>query len=457
MIGNLVSHDFHNVETVGAQPERNGQGENGELPRLDGEFGGSGITGFPSGVNDSPRSDRVSDIVGTVGERSGTGSDDLDERVRVFDLVGVFFSVRVDLLHSSTFRSTGDTSLRGVNVVVNTVHEPDDDLGGDSLEDGFNVVELVDGTRTSSVGVQVSHGPSEGTLVSSHLDVETFLRSGELFLVREFELVQRCLRLRGSSLFLRADRSLVFDVAMLGQMLLVSLLVVFGIVLDDGVVRHGSEVGTVDGCGSSEEERTLEGVVPLDRRVSLDDLGVDVRDKEQRGEDGHAETDTENDGSDVPSGLLVQSEFGRTLVHDGKGAHSRSDEEEKGRSVNRPRDGVSSDVDDQLDEHECNRTEASGDGRGHTETGENSSQSVSLVPSPFDILRAGGRNPDSRDGGNERVGGRDVGRVSSTPHDPGGSTGEGTSKGEHLHTGIVSESSDGDDSVFNRGSGSRSD
>jgi hypothetical protein len=39
----------------------------------------------------------------------------------------------------------------------------------------------------------------------------------------------------------------------------------------------------LSGSGSEEESGTHEEVVPLDRVVSLDDLGVDVRDEEESG------------------------------------------------------------------------------------------------------------------------------------------------------------------------------
>jgi hypothetical protein len=57
-------------------------------------------------------------------------------------------------------------------------------------------------------------------------------------------------------------------------------------------------------------------------------------------------------------------------------------------------------------------------------------------------------NSNTGDRGDERVSGRDMGRVSSTPHDPGGGTSEGTGEGEHLDTGVTSESRVGDDTVF---------
>ena len=50
-----------------------------------------------------------------------------------------------------------------------------------------------------------------------------------------------------------------------------------------------------------------------------------------------------------------------------------------------------------------------------------------------------------------------MGRVSSTPHDPSGSTSESTGEGEHLDTGVTSESRVGDDTVLDRIGSSGSD
>jgi len=66
----------------------------------------------------------------------------------------------------------------------------------------------------------------------------------------------------------------------------------------------------------------------------------------------------------------------------------------------------------------------------------------------LDLGGTDGGNSDTGHGGNKGVGGRDVGRVSSTPHDPGGSTSEGTGECEHLDTGITSESRVGNDTVL---------
>jgi hypothetical protein len=198
-------------------------------------------------------------------------------------------------------------------------------------------------------------------------------------------------------------------------------------------------------------------VPPLDRVVSLDDLGVNVRDKEEGGKKADTTTGTHDDGDDVVGRLLVETERWRSLVDDGKSTNGTGDEEEEGRGVDCPRNGVLSDVNDELDQEEDGGTETSRDGGSHTETGKDGTETLSFVPSPLNLGSSNGGNSDTGDGGNERVGGRDVGRVSSTPHDPGRGTGEGTSEGKHLDTGVTSESGVGNDTVLDSVGSSGSD
>lgn len=114
-------------------------------------------------------------------------------------------------------------------------------------------------------------------------------------------------------------------------------------------------------------------------------------------------------------------------------------------------------MDDNLDKGEDDGTKATSDGGGHTETGEDSTETVTLVPSPLNVGGTRGSNTDTGDGRDERVGGRDMGRVSSTPHHPSRGTSKGTSKGEHLNTRITLEGGEGDDSVLDGVGGTRTD
>lgn len=121
MVCELVTHDLHDVVSVCDETEANGEGHDRNLPkgnlllRLDGQ------AGLPCAVHTSPNTDGVSDIVSTVSERGGTGSDDLDERVEIFDLVLIFGGVGVNSLHAAAFRGAENTDLGAMDIVVDTV------------------------------------------------------------------------------------------------------------------------------------------------------------------------------------------------------------------------------------------------------------------------------------------------------------------------------------------------
>lgn len=102
---------LHDVVTVGDKTNGDATRQDSELPNRNRSLGCSGIAGVPGRVDDSPGTDRVANIVGTVGERGGTSGDDLDEGVGVLDFVGVLLGVGIDTLHSLTVRGTGDTGL----------------------------------------------------------------------------------------------------------------------------------------------------------------------------------------------------------------------------------------------------------------------------------------------------------------------------------------------------------
>ena len=70
---------LHDVVAVKNESEGDSERQNCELPKSDRSLGLSGVTRRPGAVDDSPWTDRVSDIVGTVGERSSAGSENLNE------------------------------------------------------------------------------------------------------------------------------------------------------------------------------------------------------------------------------------------------------------------------------------------------------------------------------------------------------------------------------------------
>jgi len=189
-------------------------------------------------------------------------------------------------------------------------------------------------------------------------------------------------------------------------------------------------------------------VVPADSVIALDDLSVEVGNKKEESQSSKTNTARDGNGSNIPRRLLVETKVGGSLVDNGECADGTSDQEEEGSSPDRPGDRVLAKVDDHLDEHEDDGTEASRGSRSHSETSKNGTETFALVPAPLDLRGAGNSDTNTSDSRDERVGRRDVGRVLGAPHDPGGGTGESASKGQHLDTSIVLEGVGGDDAVL---------
>lgn len=68
VVGDLVTHDLHDVVSIGNEPETDSEGHDGDLPERNIGLGGDGLTGGPGTVHTSPDSNSISDIVGSVSE-----------------------------------------------------------------------------------------------------------------------------------------------------------------------------------------------------------------------------------------------------------------------------------------------------------------------------------------------------------------------------------------------------
>lgn len=68
MVGDLVTHNLHDVVAIGDETKRDGGRENGELPDWDRSLRLGSVASVPGTVDDSPGTDRVTDIIGTVSE-----------------------------------------------------------------------------------------------------------------------------------------------------------------------------------------------------------------------------------------------------------------------------------------------------------------------------------------------------------------------------------------------------
>lgn len=395
MVGDLVAHNFHDVVPIKAESEGDGERKNSELP----DRYRCGLlcrrAGMPRAVNDSPGTDRVTHIVGAVGERGGTRGKDLDERVGVLDLVWVLLGVRVDALHALTIRCTLNTVLGGMNVVVETIESTDGDLGGKTTGRALEVVEFVEFTSAHGVVVEVAHCPSKRPLLGAELGVEFVF--GHLL-----EL------LVGVLLFLDFGALEVVDSVRVGGFLNLGLLEAVGrlellgvvvasfsivgarwggvflkvkvraVFLDDLVVGNNSLLNTI-WCRAAPEKRTHEDMVPLESVVLLDDLGMEERDEEDGSEDGETTSHTKSDRGDVPGGFLVETKLWGTFVDDGKCADGTGDEEEEGRGVYGHWSRVTAHMDGDFDEHENASAEASGNSGSHGETSKDGTETLALV------------------------------------------------------------------------------
>lgn len=282
----------------------------------------------------------------------------------------------------------------------------------------------------------------------------TGIRLGHGLLVRE--LIG--LKLLDGSLLVRWGKGIDTGAGFLVIDLLIDLEMMFILILIlyDGVVGDGGELG-ISVNSAREEQRALDDHPPFDGGIPLDHAGVEKRNKEDGREKGDTTTSAHSDSGDVPGGLLAQTQVGGALVDDGKGTDGGGDQKEERRTPDGPGDGVSPHVHDKLDKHKDDSGKATRSDWGHAQTSEDGTETLAIVPAPLNLGSASRCNSNTSNGRDERVGGRNVGRVTSAPHHPGGCSGKGTGEGKHLDTGIVAEGCVGDNAVFDGISGTGTD
>jgi len=283
-----------------------------------------------------------------------------------------------------------------MNVVMSTIHESDNNHSRNPLCKDDNIVEFVDLSRTHGVVVKKTHRPSERTLIGAELGVETlFTLCHELFggVLRtagfgvEWDrggLKAGLVRIVGGEVVLVVGAGVaVFVVGSAGADGEFGIFVI----LDDGVVADVCHFGTFGGgtlpekgtCGlklawmtnnTLQENLTHEDVIPSESVVLLDDLSVNKRHEEYGGKDAKTASNTKSECYNIAWGLLVETKFGRSLVHDGKCADGAGNEEEEWRSVDSPGDRIPAHVDNELNQQEDGGGEASGAEGRKSETGE---------------------------------------------------------------------------------------
>lgn len=446
VVGDLVAHDSHDVVSVKSETQAKNNSDDSDLPDWNWSLSSLSVTGGPGSVDDSPWADSVTNIVGTVSEGGSAGSDDLDEGESVLGFVGVLGGIVVDTLHTGTVRSTFNTGLGSVDIVVNTVEGTGNNDSWETLEENLHIGKFVDLSVAHWVLVESSHSPAKRTALLPESGVHSLFGLFDEFFV-------------GELLNFVLDKVLLVDfgVGFVDGALSADFWgIIELVVLDDGVVWNLGDFSIWWGW-AAEQERTVDDHPWLESVILLDDLGVEVWDEEEGREDAKTETSSQSDGGDVPCWLLVETELWGTLVDDGEGTNGTGDQEEHWGRPNSPDRWVLSEMDDELDEHEDSSTKAGSNSWSHKETSEDGTETLALVPSPLDLPSTNGGDTDTSDGRDEGVGGGDVSGVPGTPHDPGGSTSKSASEGKHLNTGITTESRVGDNSVLDSICGSSTD
>jgi hypothetical protein len=280
-----------------------------------------------------------------VSERGSASGENLDERVRVLNFVGVLLGVGIDTSHAGTLGSAGGTTLGGVDIVVETVEGTADDVGGDALGYKLQVVQFVDLTGTHGVVTEDAQSPGKRTGSLHKLFVQTLLAQLVELLVGEDLAGDFLCDLSEGFLVLNnllADRHIGLRGARVGSNLIF-------VVLDDSVVGNDGQF-TVLRSRATEEERAHDEHVPLDASVSLDDSCVEEGNEEESGQESDSSASAHGNTSDKGARLLVEAEVRRALVDDGKSADRACDQEPEWCSPDRPRDGILAQVNDELDQ-----------------------------------------------------------------------------------------------------------
>ena len=219
------------------------------------------------------------------------------------------------------------------------------------------------------------------------------------------------------------------------------------VVLDDGVVGNDGPL-VVLRSRAAEQKRAHDKHVPLDAGILLDDSRVEERNEEDSSQESDGSAGAHGDTSDKRARLLVEAEVGRAFVDDGESANGACNQEPEWCGPDSPRNGVLAHVNNHFDKHENCCSKAGGDSRSHSKTSKDSTETLSVVPSPLDFVCSSDGDTDTSNSGDERVGGRDVGRVLSAPHDPGRGGCKSAGESQHLNADIAIEGVDGNDAVL---------
>jgi hypothetical protein len=365
-----VAHDV-----VSVSPETNDDTSSSvtENPDGDGRLLGD-VAGVPDEVDGGERTDSVGDIVGSVGERRGGSSQDLEERVQVLSLVVEVSSTSVHVNNVSG-KTRSSTGLLGNDVLVDSVHEGlPDSLG--------KVLGQVPGTGIGLLNILKSLSASDVGLLGNSMSVG--LGTVDLSLLGGLEVLHV-----GNGGLVKVHGLEVLTGGVTGV-----------VVLDDLDVDSLRRVG--DGT-ALEEHGTEEKVVPAHGPVVHGELAVQPGQEEETDQEDNTTGNTEDGSGDLTSSPVVKVKGSSSLPDDQHGKNTRGDTEVNGDHDETPLKRVGTLQDSVLGDQKDKGSEGSGNTGGDNPGSNNLGDSL-VVPGPRNSTGSDGSDSKTDDSTSDTVG-----------------------------------------------------
>jgi hypothetical protein len=395
-----------------------------QYPNWNSRLGSLERAGLPDLVDGGIRSDGVGDVVGTVGERGGTGSHDLNKSKQVLGLVVVVRNVGVD----GRKISSENGLLLGLHV--------DDVLVDTAEEEPLDIPEQNLGLTPLAVGL----GANE-LLLLGHLNVAgDGVDGGGVVRVVAGVLVVGGLLADVCGLDIISARS-VITVAEIVELLAGH---VAGVEVTD---TTRSTVGLDRGLGTLQQERAHGNVPPAELPVVLDDNAIQPGNEEDGDKESPGGTDTNNHTGSLS---IVEGDLDGTTLPDDKHSKEGSGETKvdgdkeqtlEGR-VGSEHDGVLGDQED--DDGEGSR-DTGGDDPGQEDGDDTGADLTTVEVGPDDVVGTDKRNTHTNDTTHDGVSGGNSETHAGAEGEPGSGTDDGAHHTEHKKRGVVLEGVDVDD------------
>lgn len=368
-----VTKVAHEVVSVSPETDGNCSSSEDENPDWHGRVL-AGSAGLPDVVHGGQGSHSVSNVVGTVTERSGGSSQNLEERVQVLDLLVVVLDKSVllgeVLADKEALEELGLVALSGLLSDDVNVHTTEEEVAS-LVPDGLWLEPLA--FNWDSWGLD-----SWGNHVDRGVVVCVCIHAGLLGDAVDIDLSALKGLLIGSG---------AVTVGLSVELLLSQVTLV--VIRDEAVASgHGTSSGAL------EEERTLDDLPGLDSPVLAAELDPDEWEEEDAGKESAATTDTEdgtNSGCDTP---VVEVKRGGTLPDNQHGKNTRGQTEVERDSHHSPAERVRPLEHTILGEGEDDGTEATSNTRSDEPGGEHLGDTA---PGPVNSVGADGRKTETND------------------------------------------------------------